>query len=80
MFLDQFLLRYHANTHTHTRGHACAHTHTHTHGYTHTDSDEYSIVAFCKNATTKRLFNSVGLTDKIDLHIHTDTIFTMMKW
>ena len=27
------------------------HTHTHTHTNTHRDSDKYSIVAFCKNAT-----------------------------
>ena len=31
--------------HTHTE------THTHTHTYRRTDCNEYSIVAFCKNAT-----------------------------
>ena len=28
-----------------------SHTHGHTHTHTHTDSNEYSIVAFSKNAT-----------------------------
>ena len=40
---------------THTHGNTHTHTHTHTHTRTHTDADkdsnEYSIVAFCKNAT-----------------------------
>ena len=35
---------------TETRKHTQAHTQTRT----HTDSDEYSIVAFCKNATITR--------------------------
>ena len=41
------------------------HTHTHTHTQTHThtlDSDEYSIVAFCKNATIKSPYVQWGLS------------------
>ena len=30
---------------------SCKNTETWKHRYTHTDSDEYSIVTFCKNAT-----------------------------
>ena len=37
MFLDSIFLNYHTQTNTHR--------------YTHKDSDDYSIVAFCKNAT-----------------------------
>ena len=43
MFLDRFLLSYRAKTHKHT--------HTNTDAHTYRDSDEYSIVAFSKNAT-----------------------------
>ena len=39
------LFQYTTKTHTHTE------THTHTHTDAHKDSYEYSIVAFCKNAT-----------------------------
>ena len=46
MFLDQFLSSYRAKTHTHIN--------THTHMDAHKDSDKYSIVAFCKNATVTR--------------------------
>ena len=42
IILDQFFLSYRAKTHTHTW------KHTHTDAY---NSDEYSIVAFCKNTT-----------------------------
>ena len=55
MFLDRLLFELlckthtHTDAHTHTHTHAHAHTHTNTH--THRDSDEYSIVAFCKNTT-----------------------------
>ena len=38
-----FFSSYHAKTHTHTWKH--------THTDAHKDSDEYSIVAFCKNTT-----------------------------
>ena len=43
----------HTHTHTHARTHAHTHTHTHTQTDTHThkDSEENSIVAFCKNVT-----------------------------
>ena len=44
MLLDRLL--YPAKTHTNT--------HIHTQMHAHTDSDEYSIVAFCKNATITR--------------------------
>ena len=44
MFLDQFLFkRTHTNTHTHA--------HQHTRAHIHTDSGEYSIAVFTKNAT-----------------------------
>ena len=46
-FLDRLLFKLSCKQKPHT--HRCTHTHIHTH--THTDSYEYSIVAFCKNAT-----------------------------
>ena len=50
MFLDRFLFELSCkNTDTHT------HTHTHTHTQTQRDSNEYSIVAFSKNATINNL-------------------------
>ena len=63
MFLDRFLLEL-SYTHTHTRvrlcapPHMCAYTHARTHTHTHTHrSDKYSIVFFCKNATTINYYN-----------------------
>ena len=47
MFLDRFLFELSCKN-THIRKHT-----THTHTDTHKDSNEYSIVAFCKNATIK---------------------------
>ena len=41
-------------------------THTHTHIYAHKDSDEYFIVAFCKNAT---LIISIMISD-LDLKVN----------
>ena len=40
MFIDQLLFEL-----------SCKNMETQKHGNTHTDSDDYSIVAFCKNAT-----------------------------
>ena len=41
----------------------CRHTQGNTHGnkHTHTDSDEYSVVAFCKNATIIRSLTKAPL-------------------
>ena len=54
MFLDQLLFELSCkNTHGHM------HTHTHTNTHTHRDSDEYSIVAFCKNATIEYSYHTL---------------------
>ena len=47
MFLDRLLLSYRAKTWKHRN----TETRKHENMETHTDSDEYSIVAFCKNGT-----------------------------
>ena len=46
MLLDQFLFELCKNTETYNTN-----THTHTHTWMHTQTDEYSIGAYCKNAT-----------------------------
>ena len=52
MFLDQLLFELSCkNTETQKHANTHAYTHTYTRARTHTDSDEYCIVAFCKNAT-----------------------------
>ena len=53
MFLGRIFLSYRAKTwkHTHTETHTHTDGNTHTYTDAHKDSDEYSIVAFCKNAT-----------------------------
>ena len=49
VFLDQFLFELSCkNTHTHTHKHGRTHT--------HRDSNEYSIVAFSKNATIIKVY------------------------
>ena len=57
MFLDRLLFEL-SCTNTETRKHRNTetqkHGNTHTHTHTHRDSDEYSIVAFCRNATITR--------------------------
>ena len=55
MFLDQLLFELSCKN-TETRKHRNTETHTNTHAHTHRDSDEYSIVAFCKNATKKKKY------------------------
>ena len=64
MFLDRFLFELsckNTHTHTHTHTHTYTHTqkHTHTFGRTHKDSNEYSIVVFCKNAIIITLYKLV---------------------
>ena len=49
MFLEQFLFEF------------CAKTHTETFTDAHSDSDEYSLVAFCKKATIIGLIFELGL-------------------
>ena len=50
MLLDRFFLSYHAKTQKHT----------------HTHSDEYSIVAFCKNALQKRNYYNGSIHLKLE--------------
>ena len=54
MFLDPFLLELSCKN---------MYTHRNTHRHTHTDSDEYSTVAFCKNASIIK--NRAGLVVKL---------------
>ena len=57
---------------------SCKNTHTHTQMHTHTDSNEYFIVVFCKNATiTRKRFSEkpiVGFTNStvflLELYIY----------
>ena len=53
MFLDQFLFELLCKS-TEIQKHTHTHTHTHIHKDAQTDSDEYSIVSFCNNATITR--------------------------
>ena len=56
IFLDRFLFELsRKNTYTYT------HTETHTHTDAHKDSDEYSIVEFCKKRKCKVHDNNNGL-------------------
>ena len=50
-------MSYHAKTHTHKNGRTYTHTHT------QRDSNEYPIVAFSKNATIIKVFETAKATD-----------------
>ena len=50
MFLDQFFFNPNVQKHGNTETQKLRNTES---GFTHTNSDEYSEVAFCKNATMK---------------------------
>ena len=51
VFIDRLLFELSCKTDTET------HTHKHTHTEAHKDSNENSIVAFCKNVTIKKVYS-----------------------